>query len=463
MKLSRNKHKALLFPKQETHKGENGHTAMASTVDEEFTNDIRAALDQSGTTNLTPILAVVGGLFAAFLLWASLAEVEEVTSGLGRIIPSSQMQLVQPFEAGIVRAIEVSEGDIVEANQVLLMIDDTDASSTLGELQQKRAALVARQTRFLAEARGVEPEFAADTPPDILEGEKQLYEARRHAFAEEQTVLVAQLEQRRQEFEELQIKISETENSIALMDRELELARGLFQRKAIPELDFLQRERAAVAERRELAVSRAQLPRSEAAMAEARAQLSNLEAQFRSQARDELAQVIGDLAVIVESIRAAQERLERTILTAPVRGIVNSLPVTTIGAVIRPGENVVEIVPLDETLYVDAEIRPQDIAFISPGQLASVKVTAYDYTVYGDLAGTVQRISADTFEDEKGNTFYRVTIEIKENSLGKNPTNPLPLIPGMIVTADILTGQKTVLEYLLNPITRARNEALRER
>jgi len=141
---------------------------------------------------------------------------------------------------------------------------------------------------------------------------------------------------------------------------------------------------------------------------------------------------------------------------------VNALPVTTIGAVIRPGENVVEIVPLDEQLFVEAEIRPQDIAFISAGQDVSVKVTAYDYTVYGDLPGVVRRISADTFEDEQGESFYRVTVEIEDNSIGSE-TDPLPLIPGMVVTADVLTGQKTVMQYLLNPITRARNEALRER
>ena len=436
---------------------------MASTVDEKFANDIRAALEQGGTTNMLPTMIVIGTMITGFLLWASLATLEEVTTGLGRIVPTSQMQLVQPFEAGIVTDIRVAEGDIVDAGQVLLRMDDTDASSTLGELLQRQAVLEAKRTRLTAEARAEEPTFAADTPADILEGERQLYEARRLAFIQERAVITEQLEQRTLEFAELQLRIDETATSIELLEREVELARNLFERRAIPELDFLQRERAALAEQQELSVLRAQLPRSGAAIAEARAQLANLDAQFNSQAREELSQTIGDLAVIEQSIRAAQERLDRTTLTSPVRGVVNSLPVTTVGAIIRPGDNnVVEIVPLDEQLLVEAEIRPQDIAFISAGQDTSVKVTAYDYTVYGDLPGTVSRISADTFEDEQGESFYRVTIQIEDNSIGSD-SEPLPLIPGMVVTADILTGQKTVLQYLLNPITRARNEALRER
>lgn len=436
---------------------------MARPVDEQFANDIRAALEQGGTTNMLPTMIVIGTMLTGFLLWASLATLEEVTTGLGRIVPTSQMQLVQPFEAGIVTDIRVSEGQIVDAGQVLLRMDDTDASSTLGELLQRQAVLEAKHTRLTAEARGDEPAFAADTPADILEGERQLYEARRLAFIQERAVATEQLEQRTLEFTELELRIDETAVSIDLLEREVELARNLFERRAIPELDFLQRERAALAEQQELSVLRAQLPRSGAAIAEARAQLANLDAQFNSQAREELSQTIGDLAVIEQSIRAAQERLDRTTLTSPVRGIVNTLPVTTVGAVIRPGDNnVVEIVPLDEQLLVEAEIRPQDIAFISAGQDASVKVTAYDYTVYGDLPGSVRRISADTFEDEQGESFYRVTIQIEDNSIGSD-SDPLPLIPGMVVTADILTGQKTVLQYLLNPITRARNEALRER
>jgi adhesin transport system membrane fusion protein len=435
---------------------------MAQGVDEQFANDIRAALDQGGRTNLLPALVVVAVMIGGFITWAQWATLEEVTTGLGRIVPTSQMQLIQPFEAGVVVEINAAEGDIVDAGEVLLRLDDTDARSALGELQQRQLVLEAKRARLQAEAQGDQPVFAQGTPTDILLGEQQFYDARQLALAQERAVINEQLAQRNLERTELQLRIEETAVAIELLDREVELARRLFDRRAIPEIDFLQRERAALAEQQELSVLRAQLPRTAAAIAEAEAQLANLGAQFASQARGELAQAIGDLAVIQQSILSAQQRLERTTLSSPVRGVVNALPVTTIGAVIRPGENVVEIVPLDEQLLVEAEIRPQDIAFISAGQDVSVKVTAYDYTVYGDLPGVVRRISADTFEDEQGESFYRVTVEIEDNSIGSE-TDPLPLIPGMVVTADVLTGQKTVMQYLLNPITRARNEALRER
>jgi len=435
---------------------------VAQGVDEQFANDIRAALDQGGRTNLLPALVVVAAMIGGFIVWAQWATLEEVTTGLGRIVPTSQMQLIQPFEAGVVVQINAAEGDIVDAGQVLLRLDDTDARSALGELQQRQLVLEAKRARLQAEAQGDQPVFSPETPMDILLGEQQLYNARQLALAQERAVIDEQLAQRNLERTELELRIEETAVAIELLDREVELARRLFDRRAIPEIDFLQRERAALAEQQELSVLRAQLPRTAAAIAEAEAQLANLDAQFASQARGELAQAIGDVAVIRQSILSAQQRLERTTLSSPVRGVVNALPVTTIGAVIRPGENVVEIVPLDEQLFVEAEIRPQDIAFISAGQDVSVKVTAYDYTVYGDLPGVVRRISADTFEDEQGESFYRVTVEIEDNSIGSE-TDPLPLIPGMVVTADVLTGQKTVMQYLLNPITRARNEALRER
>lgn len=435
---------------------------MAGRTDEAFANDIRGALEARRQASLAPLIFVVFALLAGFVGWAYHARLEEVTTGLGRVVPSSQMQLVQPFEAGIVRGIEVAEGDIVDAGEILLSIDDTEARSTLGELEERSAALSMRQVRLLAEARGESPDFPADFALEIVEGERQLYQARQLTLRQETGVVEEQLAQRVLEREELQLRISETEASIVFLERELELARRLFGRRAIPEIEFLQRERAAANEQRELAVLRAQLPRSAAAIDEARAQLDNIDLQFRAQAREELTEVIADLAVLNQSLRAAEQRLERTELTSPVRGLVNALPVTTIGAVIRPGESVVEIVPLDDQLLVEAEVRPQDIAFISAGQTASVKLTAYDYTVYGDLPGTVEPISADTFEDEQGNSFYRVSIKIEENTLEDNG-KVLPIITGMVVTADILTGNKTVLEYLLNPITRARNEALRER
>jgi len=249
---------------------------MAQGVDEQFANDIRAALDQGGRTNLLPALVVVAVMIGGFITWAQWATLEEVTTGLGRIVPTSQMQLIQPFEAGVVVEINAAEGDIVDAGEVLLRLDDTDARSALGELQQRQLVLEAKRARLQAEAQGDQPVFAQGTPTDILLGEQQLYDARQLALAQERAVINEQLAQRNLERTELQLRIEETAVSIELLEREVALARNLFDRRAIPEIDFLQRERAALAEQQELSVLRAQLPRTAAAIAEAEAQLANL-------------------------------------------------------------------------------------------------------------------------------------------------------------------------------------------
>lgn len=434
----------------------------AATLDEAFANDVRGALEAKQQAKLAPLLFLVAGFLGLFLAWAAIAELEEVTTGTGRIIPSSQMQLVQPFEAGIVRQIAVAEGDIVDAGDVLLVMDDTEARSALGELIERHQSLSMQRLRLSAEAQGEVPDFPSDVSADITESERLLYEARQLALIQETGVVNEQLQQRTFELAELRVRIEETEVSIGFVERELELTRRLHERNAIPEMDLVRRESTAAEQQRELAVMRASVPRSEAAVEESRRQLANIDIQFRADARQQLSAVIAELAVIEQSLAAARERVVRTELRAPVRGVVNALPVTTLGAVIRPAESVVEIVPVDDTLLVEAEVRPQDIAFISPGQDASVKLTAYNYTVYGDLTGTVERISADTFEDEQGETFYRIIVRLEDNPT-LNGDVPVEIIPGMVVSVDILTGSKTILEYILNPITRARNEAMRER
>lgn len=432
------------------------------TLEEAFANDIRGALEARQQASLAPLILVVFLLVSLFIAWAATARLQEVTTGMGRVIPSTQMQLVQPFEAGIVSQIAVAEGDIVEAGDVLIVIDDTDARSQLGELQERHRALSVRRARLLAEARGDQPDFPITATQEAMSSELQLFNARQRSLDQQTIVVERQLQQRTLEQQELLLRIEETEASIGFLERESELNQRLYDRGAIGEIEFLRRERTAANELGELAVLRAGVARADAAIEESRAQFENIQLQFRASAREQLAEVTADLAVLEQSLRAAHERVERTRMRAPVRGVVNALPVTTLGAVIRPAESVVEIVPLDDQLLVEAEVRPQDIAFISAGQSTSVKLTAYDYTVYGDLAGVVERISADTFEDEQGESFYRVIIGL-ENSRLENGDTVLPIIPGMVVTADISTGSKTVLDYLLNPVTRARNEALRER
>jgi adhesin transport system membrane fusion protein len=204
------------------------------------------------------------------------------------------------------------------------------------------------------------------------------------------------------------------------------------------------------------------LPRAKSSIVEARNRVDNARAIVRAEARERLVKAKAELAIIEESIKGAEDKVARTALRAPVRGIVNKLNVTTIGAVVRPSQDVVEIVPLDDTLLIEAKIRPRDVAFVRPDQEASVKLTAYDYSVYGQLDGEVERISADTIADERSETFYRVILRTNRNYLEKDGKR-LPIIPGMVAQVDIQTGKKTVLDYILKPITKVRHEAFRER
>lgn len=436
---------------------------MSRALDETFANDVRSALEGRRMVRAWPLLIVLLALLIAAGVWARFATIEEVTTGDGRVIPSSQIQVVQPLEGGLVAEINVAEGDLVEAGQPLVRIDDTGFAAEMGEVHRRRAALLVRSKRLEAEAYGRPLNLSGSgANATLVAGETALFKARSAALAQELSVTDQQLAQRQLEKVELEIRLDQTTATIELLDRELNKARDLQKHGAYPELELLKLERQAQGEKMEVAVLAASIPRTTAAIAEAMARRAAAVSGFQAKSHEELTRSIGELSVLEETIHAAEDKVRRTTLRAPLRGIINKLSVTTIGAVVRPGESIIEIVPLDDSLLIEARIRPKDVAFLHPGQDASVKVTAYDYTIYGDLPGKVERISADTITDEEGNTFYRVIVRTDKNYIG-NESNSLPIIPGMVVSTSILTGKKTVLDYLLKPIIKARTEALRER
>ncbi|MEQ1615526.1 MAG: HlyD family type I secretion periplasmic adaptor subunit [Hyphomicrobiaceae bacterium] len=428
-----------------------------------FANDVDAALDRQGSRSAWPVLMITGLGIVSGLVWAHFAILDEVTHGEGRVIPSSQVQVVQPLEGGIIAEIKVKEGQRVSVGEPLIRIDDVSFSSSLGELKQKRMALSARKVRLDAESSGTEPSFAdAGLDRAMIGAELLLYKSRQASLAEELAVVEQQLAQRRLERIEIETRLDESKATSAFAQRELELGRNLKRSGAYPEMELLRLERQYRTEQRDIAVLAASLPRTAAAITEATAKIQATILTFRARASEGLGEANANLAVIDESLKAAEDRVRRTLLRSPVNGIVNKLVVTTIGAVVRPGESIAEIVPIEDKLLVEARVRPQDVAFIHPGQTASVKITAYNYTVYGDMLGVVERIGADTIPDEKGNPYFRVILRTDNNHLG-NDKDALPIIPGMVVTADIRTGRKSVLDYLLRPIQVARHEALRER
>ena len=408
-----------------------------------FANDVRAAVDLRTPRTSRMLLASSLALLVSALVWAHFAVLDEVKRGAGRVVPSRQMQVVQSLEGGIVSALEVRDGDIVRQDQVLVRIADTKFASELGEVTERRGAMTARVTRLEAELKGlVAPDFSEDlrrTAHGAVQAETSVFETRARKLADDIDVLTQQ-----------ETRLSQT---LTLLNREVELTRRLYEQKVVPEIEWLRLTRQATEMRGQLA--------------ETQARKVNVKTAFRSQADEDLAKSRGDLAVLEENIKSAQDRVRRADLKSPVYGIVNKINVTTIGAVVQPGASLMEIVPLEDTLLVEGRIRPQDIAFIRPHQDAVVKISAYDSNVYGSLKGKVERISADTIAEDKGpkeekETFYRVTVRTETNHLG-TAENPLPIIPGMIATVEVLTGQKTVLDYLIKPARMLRDEALRER
>ena len=410
-------------------------------------------------------LFIIAAVFGAFVFWADRAVLDEVTRGQGRVIPTSQLQVVQSLEGGIVKEILISEGEIVEQGRVLLRIDDTSVSSSLGELRAQRRTLRAQISRLLAEAEGREtvtfPDDLIAEQPDSVRYEQELFDVRRLELESEIDILTHQVRQRQQELEELHSQEASYASSLNLARQELAINQRLGG--IVPEVDILRLRREVNDLQNQLESTRTSIPRIESAIEEANERIDDANLRFQAEARAELNQRRSEHSVIMESIRAAADRVTRTDVRSPVAGIVNSVNVTTVGGVVQPGQRLVEIVPLEDSLLVEVEIRPSDVAFLRPGQPATVKITAYDFSIFGGLEGEIERISADTIDDpETGESFYRVIVRTQQNFLGSED-NPLPIIPGMVASVDVLTGEKTVLEYLLKPLIKAQNEALRER
>lgn len=405
------------------------------------------------------------GFFLFMGLWANFAIIDEVTRGDGKAIPSSKLQKIQNLEGGIVAEIYAHEGEIVEAGAPLLRLDDTRFVSNAGETEADRLAMALRVERLSAEVED-RPLHIADeirkAAPNQANNEESLYQSRRQQLQNEIGGLQEQLVQRQQELREFSSKQAQYRNSLQLLRQEINMSEPLVSQGAISPVEVLRLKRAEVENRGQLDATSLAIPRAESAIKEVERKIDETRGKFRSEALTQLNEARTDLSKAQATGKALEDRVSRTLVTSPVRGIVKQLLVNTIGGVIQPGSDLVEIVPLDDTLLVEARIRPQDIAFLHPGQDAMVKFTAYDFTIYGGLKARLEQIGADTITDEDGNTFYVIKLRTDRSHLGTDE-KPLLIIPGMVASVDIITGKKSVLSYLLKPIIRARAEALRER
>ena len=408
------------------------------------------------------LLYVMALVLLLLLVWAAFASVDEVARGEGRVIPSRQLQVIQSFDGGVVDEILVHEGQVVEAGDLLLRIDPTRFISSFRESRAQYLSLQAKAERLKALTSGaafVLPPDVMSEAPDVAAYEQRLFETSLLERAEQLRIARDQQVQREEEYKEIQAKVTQTTRAHELARQELQVTRPLLASGAISEVEVLRLEgevsNADGARKQALA----QLARSEAAVAEAEGKLREVELTINNKWRNELSEVMGKLASLEEGSRGLADRIKYAEIRSPVRGTVQRLLVNTVGGVVQPGNQVLEIIPLDDQLLIEAKVAPKDIAFLRPGQPAIVKFTAYDFVVYGGLTGTLEHISADTITDERDNTFY--LVRVRTDRAGFDPA--LPIMPGMTTQVDILTGKKTVLAYLLKPVLRAQQNALTER
>lgn len=404
--------------------------------------------------------------FVIFVVWANLATLDEVTRGDGKIIPSSEIQALQSLDAGIVEEFLITEGDEVSQGQVLVRLRDIEASSDLGANRARFLGLLASISRLQAQAKGLDnvefpDEVKSEAPRSVAE-EINVFRANKLQTEGQINVLKQQMTQRVQEVDELNIRIGDLKGVIYLQRKEMNMIKPLVERGSAPRLELLQLQRGIKERVSELNSLKSSLPRSKSAIDEAKARINEIEKTAKSEAQSELAIKLIELNEIRERLSGLQERKGRREIKSPVDGIIQELMVNTIGGVVRGGDDLIKIVPKDDQLIVEARVKPSDRAFIYPGQQAVIKITAYDFSIYGGLKGELLDISADTIEDDQGNSFYRVRLRTYETEL-KRKGEILPIIPGMVASVDILTGKKTVMQYLLKPFVKTLDNAMNER
>lgn len=419
-------------------------------------------IEEQSPRRAKKLLHLIALVLFCLILWAYFAKVDEVTRGEGRVIPSKQVQVIQSLDGGIVTKLMVKEGDTVVAGTPLVHIDETRAISSLRENQSQYLALLAKQERLeaLSNNRAFNPpEDIRVQAPGLYAQEYALFQSSQGELNSQVNISRDQMEQREKELVEVQFKRELAQKTYESSAKELAANKPLLASGAVSEIDILKLERETNKARGEIDQARAQISRIEASINEARRKISEVEQTFLNKVRTDLADTSAKLNALTESSVGLTDKVKQATLKSPVNGKVSKLYYNTVGGVIQPGKEVMEIVPTDDALIIETKVEIKDIAFLRPGQSAVIKLTAYDFSIYGALEGKLEAISANSTVDEKGNAYYLVRVRTVKSSLGKN----LPIIPGMVAQVDILTGKKTLLSYLLKPVLKAKSYAFSER
>lgn len=465
---------SLFLPLQEPPRG-------LTPEDLAYVNEVDAALVRKPRFGPRVLSLAVGCLFLALVIWAALADVDEVTHAEGQVISSQRTQAIQNLEGGILQAVLVREGQVVEKGTPLARLDNEVAESSFRDALNKALENQAAIIRLEAELKGETPVFPENMGKSleavvggrtnenleakarqIIADQQSIYDARMQQRQAELRVLESQYQQRQREVEEQMARKTQLDRSLALAMEQRNAAYPLMQRRNYSRMEFLGLEQKVVQLQGDIESLAASIPKTQAAAREAQQRIQFRKAELDAAVTEEINKRRLELASLRETLSAGGDRVTRTELRSPVRGTIKQIYINTLGGVVKPGESIMEIVPLDDTLLVEARVRPQDVAFLRPGQEALVKITAYDFSVYGGLEGTLEQISADTIEDKRGGFYYLVKVRTRDTAVSYRGES-LPIMPGMMATVDIMIGKKTVLDYLLKPILKARQNALHER
>ena len=437
---------------------------MTDLATQDYMAEVARRVRPAGAARL--LLLVIICCFVALVAWAHLTALDQVTRGQGKVIPSGELQVVQNLEGGIISEILVQEGERVRAGQVILRLDRTVFTGDFNRLRQRYYAAQARIARLTGESALVRPAFPAETrdgAPEMVARQSALFEARWTQLQAELSVLQSRLLQRQQALAEARLNAANAERAVAVAHREFGLVEGIVKRGLEPEMHLIESEKGLVAAESERDIARLSLLRHQSALEEVKLEIAATRSRFQARSSEELAEARQEYTEVVEALPAHRDKLERTAILAPTDGIVNQVLVSTIGGVAQPGQPLIEIVPDDDRLLAEVAIEPSRIGFVYVGQPARVKLTAYDFTTYGSLKAQVTHISPDAIEDERGNARYLAHVRVVENDLTDEDGDPLPILPGMVAEVDILTGKRTILQYLLHPLAALKDDALRDR
>lgn len=428
-----------------------------------FDAESKAGVGRSARMWAHVLLFLITGFFVFFLVWAHQAALDEITRGEGKIIPSGQTKIIQHFEGGIVSAILVREGQQVEEGEVVMRVENSLATAELAQKQIEFYSLQAMIARLQAEATGsdsitFDPEVISNAPDRVVD-QRDVFERNRAELLGKIRIRENQRTQALQELRQKTAQVTQIERKLDIAREKLAIVEPLVLSGAASQQELLTARSEVIQLGAELEDVQLSIPRIRSQIEEATTTIQQELSAFRAKAQQELSQIRSEAVRLEEELAAGVDRATRTEITSPVRGTVNKILINTIGGVVKPGDPVAEIVPLEDSLLVEARIKPSDRAQLYPGLEAVVKVSAYDFSIHGGLDAVLVDISPDTILDEEGNPYYRVRLTTNETSLGPDK----PIIPGMTVTVDIITGEKTVLDYLLKPILKARDNALNER